>query len=187
MLLRDFIIELNKKLVGIIPNTKVYGLTQAIRRKVGSVEEVLPGEVKQDGEIIYVGPDDTEAVIIYHRNAGITTARSPRSGIGDGYSPLVNTYQMAMIVFLDQKKVKLYPEELFLYIQSNIPDKTNYKPYDNVVIRTTNVILNSQLVFAAEYAGEDFSLPAEKSLFQINYTIESTHKKDCFAKCPEDC
>jgi len=187
MLLRRFIDELNSNLSGVIPGMKTYGLAQSIVRTVGSELELLPGVAGKDGEIKYVGIDDVEPVIIYHRNSGITTTRTARQGVGDGYSDLVNTYQMAMIVFIDHKKTKLYPEELFLFLQANMPDAIKSEPYKAIVIRTTNVILNSQLVFSAEYAGTAFKLPVEKSLFQINYVIESTFKKDCFAKCPEDC
>ena len=91
------------------------------------------------------------------------------------------------IVLLPESVTKIFPEELFLFLQANFPEEIRSNPYKKVFIRTTNVILNSQQIFSAEYAGSNFLLPAEKSLFQINYTIESTFKKDCFAKCPEDC
>lgn len=188
MLLRKFIEDLNKKFEGVIEGTKTYGLTQSIIRTAGSEQEMLPGVVDRDGEITYVGIDDIYPVIIYHRNAGLTTSRvTQRQGFGDEYSDVVNTYQMAMIIFIDHKKTKLYPEELFLFLQSNMPDALKSEPYKQITIRTTNVILNSQLVFQAEYAGTKFTLPAEKSLFQINYTIESIFKKECFAKCPDNC
>lgn len=186
MLLRSWVNKINEDFKGLMPGLKAYGLTQAIDRTRGTEREILPGEVGKDGEIIYVGIDDDPA-IVYHRNSAILTTRSAKQGVGDGYSDVVNTYQMAMIVFNDATKTKLFPEELFLFLQANMPDAIKSDPYKNIVIRTTNVILNSQLVFAAEYDGAAFKLPAEKSLFQINYTIESTFKKDCFVKCPDNC
>jgi hypothetical protein len=187
MLLHSFIEKLNSNISEMIPGMKVYGLARTVTRKQGSESQTLPCVVSKDGEATYIGIDNDFSVIVYHRNPSITTGRSTRPGTGDGLSDLVNTYQMAMIVFIDHEKAKLYPEELFLFLQANIPDAIKFDPYKTIFIRTTNIILNSQLVFAAEYAGTDFFLPAEKSLFQINYTIESTFKKDCFAKCPEDC
>lgn len=188
MLLRSLIDELNKTFSGVIPGLKAYGLARSIVRTVGSELELLPGVANKDGEITYVGIDDIDPVIIYHRNSGIATARlTNRQGYGDGYSDLVNTYQMAMIVFINHKMTRLYPEELFLFLQASMPDAAKSDPYKNITIRTINVILNSQLVFSAEYAGTAFKLPVEKSLFQINYVIESTFNKNCFAKCPEDC
>lgn len=188
MLLRSLIGELNQKFEGIIPGLKAFGIAQSIVRPMGSEEELLPGVADINGEITYVGIDDTNPVSLYHRIAGVTTSRvTNKQGYGDGYSDLINSYQMAMIVFIDHKKTKLFPEELFLFLQANIPDAIKSDPYKTITLRTTNVILNSQLIFRAEYAGTAFKLPVEKSLFQINYVIESTFKKDCFAKCPEDC
>lgn len=188
MLLREFIKKINQEFEKLIPGMQTFGLAQSIVRTVGSEEELLPGVVGIDGEITYVGIDDIDKIRIYHRVAGLQTTRvTNRQGFGDNLSDIINTYQMAMIVFLNNKSTKLYPEELFLYLQSNIPDGLKVEPYKNVFIRTTNVILNSQAVFRAEYAGTSFKLPEHMSLFQINYVIESTFKKGCFAKCPEDC
>lgn len=167
---------------------KTFGLTQLVVRTSGSVEEKLPCEIGLDGECKYVGPDDVDKVRIYHRNTGITTSRSASQGYGNAQSKIVNTYQLFMVVYIDHKRTKLYPEELFLYLQSNMPEEELKRtPYDKVSIRTTNVILNSQQIFQAEYPGTEFKLPPGNSLFQVNYTIETTHKKECFAKCPEDC
>lgn len=188
MLLREFIKEINQAFEKLIPGMQTFGLAQSIVRTVGNDEELLPGMVDEKGEVTYVGIDDVDKVRIYHRAAGLATARvTGRQGFGEDLSDIINTYQMAMIVFLNIKGTKLYPEELFLYLQSNIPDQLPISPYKTVFIRTTNVILNSQVVFRAEYAGTAFKLPEHMSLFQINYVIESTFKKECFAKCPEDC
>lgn len=187
MLLREFIKKINQEFEKLVPGIQTFGLAQAIVRKVGDEEDMLPGVVGKDGEISYVGIDDVDKVRIYHRVAGLTTTRKTAQGYGEDLSDIINTYQMAMIVFLNNKATKLYPEELFLYLQSNIPDGLKVEPYKTVFIRTTNVILNSQVVFRAEYAGTAFKLPEHMSLLQINYVIESTFKKGCFAKCPEDC
>lgn len=188
MLLRDTINEINKKFSGLIDGITTFGLTQLVRRTSGSIEERLPCEIGLDGECKYVGIDDLDKVRIYHRNISITTARTAtNSGYGDKLSRIVNTYQMSMVVYMDHKRTKLFPEELFLFLQANFPDALKSEPYDLIIVRIANVILNSQQIFQAEYPGTDFKLPPEKSLFQINYTIETTHKKECFAKCPEDC
>lgn len=187
MLLRDFINKINEDFKGLIPDMKVYGLAQSVIRTRRSEEELLPAVIGKDGEMTYVGIDDVDAVRIYHRMAGITTRLSTVKGTGDDHNAIVNTYQMVMIVYIDHKRSKLFPEELFLYLQANMPDGIKSPPYSLINVRTTSVITNSQLVFRAEYGGTEFKLPAEKSLFQINYTIEVTHKKGCFSKCPSDC
>lgn len=183
--MRDFIDKVNTAFQGLIPGMKVHGLAQSVIRISGDKEELLPGVVDKEGEITYVGIDDLDPVRIYHRNPGITTTRGTQQGYGDDESDIVNTYQMAMIVFIDHKRAKLFPEELFLFLQANMPDGLKSEPYKKVTIRTGSVILNSQLVFRAEYAGTEFRLPAEQSLFQINYTIQTVFKKGCFDKCPD--
>jgi hypothetical protein len=185
MLLRDFIVQINETFKGLLPDLKVFGLAQLVRRQTGSVEETLPGIIDRDGEVTFVGPDDIDAVRIYHRLTGATSSRSTNKGVGDSENDIVNSYQMAMIVYMDHKRSKLFPEELFLYLQANMPDGLNSEPYKRISIRTGNIIFNSQAIYAAEYAGSEFKLPAEQSLFQINYTIETTFKKGCFSKCPD--
>lgn len=188
MLLRSLIEKINAAFQGVIPGIKTFGLAQSIVRKTREEEEEkLPGVVDLNGEVEYVGIDDVDPIRLYHRVSGISTGRSTRQGVGDSLSDIMNTYQMSMIVFVNNKRTKLFPEEVFLFLQSNIPDAVKSDPYKLIFIRTTNVILNSQLVFLAEYSGSKFSLPPEMSLFQINYLIESTFKKDCFAKCPDNC
>lgn len=187
MFLRSFIKMLNDNLTEFIPNLKTFGLAQSIVRTVGSEDELFPGVLNIEGEIEYPGINDVNQMQIYHKIAGVTTTRSTRQGTGDSANDIVNIYQMSIVGFVNTKISKLFPEELFLYIQSNIPDAAKIEPYKYVSIRTTNVILNSQLVFRAEYSGSRFVLPAEMSLFQINYVIESTFKKDCFVKCSDNC
>src|SRR6476620_300376 len=177
MLLRKAINEINASLSKVFKGMKLYGLAQTAYRQNGDQQDKFPQIVDLDGEGKYVGIDDTDPIIIYHRNTGLITGRTIRQGYGDGFSDLVNTYQMAMIIFQSQELTKLFPEELFLYLQANFPEDIKSHPYKTIFIRTTNVILNSQQIFSAEYAGANFLLPAEKSLLQINYTIESTFKK----------
>lgn len=187
MFLRDYIDQLNTDLGKIIGGTKVYGLAQPIVRTVGSEQELLPGVVNRKGEIEYVGVDGDLPVIIYHKNSGVQVRVSAQKGVGDNQNDLINSYQMAMVVFINVQRVRLYPEEYFLYLQANMPTELKIQPYKQLLIRMTNVILNSQLVFQAEYGGTQFTLPPSMSLFQINYTIESTFSKSCFAKCPDNC
>ena len=185
MPLRSFIDMINVPLQDLIKGSKVFGLAQLVIRTSGTVQEILPGIVDLKGDIQYAGLDDVSSMRIYHRNTGITTAIATGKGFGDAGNDLINTYQMSMVVFSDQQKVKKFPDELFLYLQANIPEFIKLEPYKTIAIKIGSVILDSKTVFDKEYAGTDFKLPAEKNLFQINYTIESTFKKGCFQKCPD--
>lgn len=188
MFLREFIKKLNQDLQGLVTGIKVFGIAQPVIRTNSSGEdELIPGVVDRDGEITYVGIDDVDPVRIYHRIAGMQVTRSTAQGHGDAESDVINIYQMAMIVYINHKRTKLLPEELFLYLQANMPDGIKSSPYKEIRVRIANVITNSQVVFRAEYGASEYKLPAEQSLFQVNYTIETRFKKDCFEKCPTDC
>lgn len=188
MFLNKFIEEVNKPLEKIISGIKVYGLAESIARKTGTVTEVFPGVIDNDGEIKYVGIDDLNSVIIYHKANALGVRNSTQNrGFGDDLNALINAYSLSMIVYMDRKKTKLSADQLFLYIQSNIPSEIKMSPYKQILIQISTVILNSQAVFDSEYKGSENPLPANHSLMQINYTIESTLQKRCFEKCPEDC
>lgn len=181
MPLNSFISAINEKLSSLIPGIKVYGITQSVQR--GS--ETIPATVNKDGECRYVGLDDTYPAIIYHKNTAITTVRSARQGRGDEYSDLINTYSLSMIVYLDHKRSCLLPDEMFLFLQANFPDAIKEDPFSLIRVNITSVILNSAQVLKTEYEGIELKIPPEKSLFQVNYNIETTFRKKCFEKCPE--
>lgn len=183
MALNKFIEIINKPLLGLVQDIKVYGLAQAVVRGT----QTMPMVVDKDGEMHYVGPDDLQSVIVYHKvgNVSVVLSQTVR-GVGNENNALINRYPMAMIIYLDQNKTKLLPDELFLYVQANMADFIPLSPYSLVSVTINNVILNGQQVFDSEFTGVD-PLPANQSLMQINYTIESTFKKKCFEKCPEEC
>lgn len=188
MLLRSVIGALNEKLKEVIPGLNAFGLAQTVVRTRGNEEERLPVQVNLKGEGVYVGLDDKDKVRLYHRLSDVTTSVITQGATGDDVGLIQNVYRIAMIVYCNNNRIKIFPEELFLYIQSSLNEMVKpFDPYRLISIRTINVIFNSQLVFTAEYSGAAFKLPPESSLFQINYVIESRHKKNCFAKCPEDC
>lgn len=188
MSLSKFIEVINKPLEKLISGIKVYGIAEPIARTKGTEVEIFPGVINNDGEITEVSPDDLQSVIVYHKaNALGTKLSTAIKGTGDRPNPFVNAYNLSMIVYMDRKKTKMRPEELFLFIQANLPFKIELEPYIQVQVIVNTVILNSQAVYDSEYKGTPNPLPANHSLMQINYTIESTFHQNCFEKCPEDC
>lgn len=188
MSLNKFIEVINKPLENIISGIRVYGIAESISRRVGTTVEIIPGIVGNDGEVKYVGIDDLDSVIIYHKaNALGVRLSTIKKGIGDEPNAFVNAYSMSMIVYLDRKKAKMRPDQLFLFIQANLPFLIKQEPYRQILTQINTVILNSQAVYDSEYKGTENPLPANHSLMQINYTIESTFDQNCFEKCPEDC
>lgn len=172
--------EINKGLSKLFENVagaKVYGLAQSMIKD----GKLIPCLVDNTGEGIYIGADNDRPVITYHKNNSITTTLDKTKAFGTSPGAIVNTYANTLIVYLNRKKLKLLPDELFLYIQSAFPDTLKKEPF-TISVKITNVILSSTQVWASEYQRE-FTLPPEANLFALNYTIESSFKKGCFEKC----
>ncbi len=159
---------------------RLYGLAQTVIRTRGEKFEFLPGIVADGGDIEYVGLDDDEPIIIYHKMLGIGCKTLP--GTGNDYD-IVNTFNNCMIVFNDRSKSQMRTDELLALIQSNIPSLLKVPPYRTVKMAFSNVAVDDMKVFESEYQNTEFRLPANKNLFQINYIIESTFNKKCFDKC----
>lgn len=165
-----------KKLFETVAGVKIYGLAQTMLKE----GKLIPTIISLTGKEQYAGVDDAHPVIIYHKSNSIQTAIKA-GGKGDDPGPLVNTYSNSLIVYLNRKRLKLLPDELYLYLQAAMPSGFSMPPFE-IVIRQTTVILNSQQVWASEYQ-RDFTLPPEANLFAVNYTVESSFKKNCFDKC----
>lgn len=183
-MLEQVIDHINKELVKLFeskPGSKVYGLAQSMIRMKGTTPELLPALVDSKGEGKYIGIDDKSPIITYHKTNSISTRLDESKGNGDSLGKVVNTYAQTLIVYLNRKRVNILPDELYIKIQAVFPESFSLSPFQ-IVIRFTNVILNSTQVLAAEYQS-DIKLPPEASLFAINYTIESAYKKGCFEKC----
>lgn len=185
-MIHEVIHTINQKIIKVfehIPGAKVYGVAQTMIRRKGDGSEFIPALVDKNGEGKYVGIDDVSPVIIYHKINSITAVLRPSEGYGDSAGKWVNTYNNSLIAYLNRKKLNITPDELFLYLQAAFPEKLKADIFD-LNIKFTNVNLSSVQVWAAEYQ-RDFALATEANLFAVNYTIESSFKKDCFDKCIE--
>lgn len=184
MPLNKFIHIINEELNGMLPNMKLHGIAETVMRG----DKAVPAEIV-DGGYRYVGVDDIQSAIIYHRVGTVTVSRSTVRGVGDEPNNYINRYPVGMIVYMDMKRTKLTPDELLLYIQARMPGSFKTDPYNQPVsVTINNVILNGQTVWNAEYGGQTpFRLSESQTLMQINYTIESQVRVACFEKCPEVC
>lgn len=182
-----FISAINEQispLLAAFTGARLNRLAQSIVRGRGANIELLPALVDMDGEGTYIGMDDTSPITIYHKANSITMTEKPNSGYGNSKALKINTYANSMIVFLDRKATKMMPDELILLLQANLADEIKLKPYQTIQFRFQNIILNSQQVFASEYQNTEYKIPPQFSLLAINYQIESTFDKSCFATCP---
>lgn len=169
--IRSIVKQINTSLEGIFKGSKLYGVAELIERE---------GRTKPVVDEVSVGYDDSYAMQMYHRLTGpITVTYLP--GYGDTMNT-TNTFALSAFVFNNEKITKIKTDEIAMIIQSVL----QVLNISSVTIRLTQIILNSQQVFATEYRGTPYALNEYQSLMQINYTVEVKFKGICFDLCPED-
>lgn len=174
---------INSSLEGLHLDQKVYGLAQTVIRVQGSEQDALPGLVERNGEIKYVGIDDVDSIIIYHKLNGLTSTQQNK-GIGDRPGDVKNNYNMSAIAYWDRKRYNKMPDEFMMIIQSRIPSiVTGLDKIKTLMIKPTGAVTNSIQVFSQEYNGTKFNLPSNANLMRIDYTIETTFNPDCLKEC----
>jgi len=156
--------------------SEVNGVAELVSKDDSTLPEI-------DGK--YVGIDDIYPVRIYHRILSMSSKVDVKGGYGNSIGDVVNTYSISMVVFLQHQKTSLYPDQLILLIQANMPDTIKIIPYKNIKITFTGAGLDSQSNWTQEYrTGTDYRLKSDQFLFKINYNIETTFSKGCFKECP---
>lgn len=168
--IRNIITQVNGVLEGIFKGSKLYGMAVLVERE-GKSQPVVDEQP--------VGFDDVYAMQMYHRVQGASISYRPGFKRANN---AVNTYQVAAVVFNNEKITKIKTDAIAIIIQSVLSNLN----ITNVQILPTGFILNSQQVFATEYRGTLYALDEYKSLMQLNYTVEIVYNGLCFDLCPED-
>lgn len=168
--IRNIISSINGSLEGIFKGSKLYGMAVLVEREGKSQPSVNEQSV---------GFDDAYAMQMYHRVQGGTI--SYVQGYGNTMNT-VNSFQVAAVVFNNEKITKIKTDEIAMIIQAVLSTLN----ITSVRVLPTGFILNSQQIFATEYRGVPYTLDEYKSLMQINYTVEMTFRGICFNLCPED-
>lgn len=173
--IRDIISSLNET-IELPKGSEVNGVAELVPRDDQTIPEI-------DGK--FVGVDDVYPVRIYHRLLSVASKIDTKKGYGNDVGGITNTYSIAMVVFLQHERAKLYPDELLLFIQSRMPDRLKGQPYNDIRITFTGAQLDSQASWTQEYrSGTEYKLKSDQFLFKINYSIETTFSKGCFKECP---
>lgn len=174
--IRDIVIELNQSFTWLPSGSEVNGVAELLLR-----DDVTIPVINER----YVGIDDVYPVRIYHRLNSMTSAIKPGTGTGRSTGDQANTYQLSMVVFLDKPKAKMFPDELLLLAQANLPERLTMESYKSIVTAFNGAALDSLLVYKQEYVSSDtYKLKEDQFLFKINYSIETTFSKGCFKTCP---
>jgi len=168
---------------------KMIGIAQTMPRITsGGVIELLPCYVDNNGNIEYVGPEDYEDLIIYHRVNSIVNGKANLPSFGDIHQTDAHIASMSMVVFGRRDHLKLSNDELSIIIQAGMPEAATRQLIQAMNFMACNInvkdiILNDLLVFREEYENIVYFLKPEQFLFKVNYTIESAFLKKCFINC----
>jgi hypothetical protein len=174
----------NNDFSGIHAEEKFFGLAHTIEFLRGTEKIRMPGVISFDGEIKYVGIDDVNSVMIYHKLNNVSVTQLT-NGRGDHMGDLKNTYSLGMFVYWDTLKLKLYADELMMLLQSRFPVTVKgLNDINGVIIRQGTINTNTLQLYNQEYL-IDRQLPPTKHIFQFNYNIEITFNSKCFRQCPE--
>lgn len=176
-------VELNKAFSSPM-NVAIYGISELFPKKdkTGS-SSVLPGISDSQGQIKYVGYDDKNPVILYHRLNSAQQIERPGSSYGDERTDQITTYNLSLYVYSDRGAICSNQPELLELIQTRFPDSLIISGYKTVVVRVQSVNFNTQSILRSEYQGTDARLRPERVLIQINYQIETTLRKKCALRC----
>lgn len=182
--LNDIACSINDGLSANLPYHKLLaGVTNSAKRG----KDLFPAYVDNHGEMRYLGPDDDQDIIIYHK---VNTIRFGKTGTawGNGKQLEQHVAQMSMIVFGRRDKILMTADELAVMVQSVFPERLTNEALSNlnfksVSFKATDVNINSLQVFAEEFPSTEYFLKPEQFLFRFNYLIESIFLKGCFKTC----
>jgi hypothetical protein len=169
-------------------NALVIGIAQQLPRTNGEKIELLPSYVDNNGEAVYVGPDDDYDLIIYHKINSITVSKGNiKDSYGDDNLFDINVARIGMVVFGKRDVLKMSNDDLAIYLHAAMPVAASKQLLKDLTFRAANINvkdinLNDMQVFMEEFQNMPFFLKPEQFLFKINYTIESAFLKKCFKK-----
>lgn len=191
-ILNDIVQQINEGLTSTLfsqskrfSGSKLYGICeQAV--KTGRQKEEFPSIVDLAGDGKYVGIDDKQNLIIYHRKQNLSISDDTvNKGYGDNPAGSINTYSMVMVVYMNRKKLNMEADELVVYLQKHFPYTLENKNFTYLSASIDSVILNTQQVFRTEYTNVNYFMKPEHALIAISYTIEGKPNLACFNRCPE--
>lgn len=170
LLLNDITQFINGKVSEIVPGAKVYGVAKMA---------VKDGQIMPYIDEKYIGIDDTYTAMSYHKQLTVASTTVPRTGYGDGDLSLQNTYQMAMVIYLNENKTGFVPDQLYTFIQSAITGVLKAESYKSIRVGVSSAILNDAQVWAQEYGQSPYKLSGPQRLMQINYSIVIVFDQNC--------
>jgi hypothetical protein len=146
---------------------------------------IQPMVVLKTGEGIYVGPDDTFPLVVYHKITSPAYSMA-KADFGDSGTFISSVYKMKLVCFGDTQKLGFFQEDIADVVAYNIPKEfsnTVLTPLEitDCVIDLGSVNLEQREVFDEEFKNIEMILKPNQFIFSFSYTVNMTYK--CFSIC----
>lgn len=168
----------NNKLCDIYQGAKIYGVAKQAKRGT----EILPVTFVE-GKEYYIGITDKDALRIYHKELSTTTTQDLKSSYGDGTWTEVNTHQMALIIFFDERRLGVDADQLYMLIQRRISGVLKLTGARLVRVTVNSLNMDDARIYSQEYQSDTFRLTVGQRLIQVNYTLQVSFDKKCIPNC----
>lgn len=133
----------------------------------------------------YIGIDEINPFMMYHRTGQITMPPAPRSGYGHKEAQNV-LIAMRAAIYHDRRRIPFTSDEMGFFIMAGFPPVIeNVHKFDKVKTRINGVITDTNAAFGMEYPATPYFIKPEHSLIVINYQLETPWKPECFNPCIE--
>lgn len=162
---------------------KIYGLTQPLQRKT----EVMPAYL--DGkEWRYVGPDDTQNLIIYHKlyTNNYDTIQGLSYGRKGGLDKC--TSECSVVVFGQRNKLNVSQYDLELLVNQHLITRISKAKLAEFKLQSVNIApvsstMDMATVFGQEFKNVPYTLNEKHILFEFKYSIEAIYDASCLPQC----
>lgn len=165
-------------------NIRIRGISEMFTKKNADKSIILIPGVKIGNDIEYLGADDKDSILIYHRLNTSTFRENTATSYGDDRSDQITNYNLGLYVIMDNKNICFTSLELSEKIQTVLPDSLIMPGYKNVTIKLSNINFNTLQILRSENQGLiDIKPLLQKTALLINYQIETTYRKQCISVC----
>jgi hypothetical protein len=147
-----------------------------------------PVLVDNNGDGTDVTVNDTYPIQFYHRNLGISEQDAQEDGFGDAGKDVTETADMVLICMGNRTLLGVFPEDVASAIWGDIPRELPHATLQALSIMTCSIVPGEvsvvpEDVWAQEYQGTEFALPADYFMLSCRYKINTVYKRKCFTLC----
>lgn len=170
--LNNIVCKLNEGLKrSALKNGFIDTIAYQVVKKSDEGDQIFPA-IYNGGNAEYIGIDDSNPVIVYHRL--LRNAYRKSTTYNDRF---VQTAQMVMVVYANYQQVNATPDRVEALVIRYLPTQFAAEDLDLAGMNFVNVqILGSDMnprnVWATEYANVPYRIGIEQIYFSITYNLE---------------